>query len=264
MGFYLHKALWVLLCKHGDGAYSPDAAPGHANNSHSANFKRSEKKAFLKYCENKQVRGLTGHPSSSSNFTIRPSPNGPPVQLIKLEDGLACNVDRASCSYCCCSRNHMENHIRAKHRLLSRQASGSHRPAKVQSLYSGVGRVYFEVKPELAGVPFHDPWHHIVQDYIPNLPLLLVAPPNTERERTSFMKFMDWDQHLSDVLTDHSKLKLILTLKDRPTVEEGHLSRLTVVVQEYIRLGMRVCRSQTQSMAVQRILVHGRGEMPSG
>lgn len=269
VGFYLHKALRVLLCKHRDGACLPKDAVGHAKNSHGVTLKGSECEAFLKYCEDEQIHDRIGpgHPGSVGlNSAIRPSPNGPPVQLIKCEDGLACNVDPAGCSYCCCSKAHMENHIRAKHRLLSGQASAYHRPAKVQSLYSGIGRAYFQVKPELEGVPFHDPWHHIVQDYIPNLPPLSLAPPNTDRERTPFMKFMGWDQHLSDVLTDRSKLKLqaVLTLQQCPTAEEGHLSRLTAVVREYIRLGMKVCRSQTQSMGVQKILIHGRREAPSG
>lgn len=261
--------LRVLLCKHGHGAFTSGAAPGHAHQTHDVlSLTDSEAEEFAGYCERNHIRSDLG-PESPSPILL--APRGPPVQLVDLHEGFACGVDSdratGSCTFCCRSKDHMENHIRRMHKDMSNNqpASNCHYPATVQSLSQHFSRVFFQVLPELAGVPLHDPLDRVLRDYIPNLPRPSVAPPDTERERTPFMRFMNWDRHLSHVRTDQSKLGLVLSLQQRPAPgpEESHLSRLTTAVQSYIRLGTRICRNENQSFTIRKILIHGEN-IPSG
>ena len=123
--------------------------------------------------------------------------------------------------------------------------------------------MFFQVEPELVDIPIHDHLDRLLRDYLPSLPPPSVTFPDTDQERTPFMKFMKWDRHLSCFRTNPSKIKLILSLQNAPTSEEGDLSRLTVAVKEYIRLGMKICEGHSQSYNVQTILMHGRN-IPSG
>jgi Orsellinic acid/F9775 biosynthesis cluster protein D len=246
----------VLLCKHGHGAFIPEAAPGHAKKIHKVNLAGFDNLAFLKHCEDSHIR--KGHGPNAPKFTILPTPKGPPVQLVELYEGFACS----RCAYCCCSKSWMENHIRDTHPDMYGQASRCHYPTTVQTLFPNVGRVFFEVNPALVNLSFHDPMDHILRHHIPSLPQPFVTPTDTDRERTPFMRFMDWDKHLAFAQKDRSRLGLILSLVHQPAAPNeshlGDLARLSTAMEEYIRLGMRIAMRETQSFNVLKVLVHGR------
>lgn len=73
-----------------------------------------------------------------------------------------------------------------------------------------------------------------------------------------FMRFIGWDHHLTHFLENQDKLDLILSLQKAPGLEESHLSRLTTVVEAYIRLGIQICEEGEQSFMLRRILVHSK------
>ena len=255
IGFYYHKSLRVLLCRHGHGAFLPDAAPGHARSAHNVSIASFDDEEFKLFCVNNLDCGDTCSVSS-----ILPTPNGPPVQLVDRYEGLACGlqVDQVNCTFCCRSKDHMEVHIRREHRDRNDKVSNCYRPSTVQTLYPHVGRVFFQVEPGLEAIPFNDPWNHVLRDYIPNLPLIPVSPPDTEREVTPFLKAMGWEHHLSHFRTDRSKRGLILSLQCRPTEHEGHFSRLAEAVLKYIQLGVKICEDHSQSFTIRQILIYGK------
>jgi len=252
IGFLSHKSLKVLLCKYGHGAFIPEAAPGHAQNTHGMTITDINRQALITYCEDNDIRKDLR--PKAPMFAILPAPRGPPVQQVEHREGFACSL----CTYCCCSKPWMDTHIRTKHKDMHRQVSKSYYRTTVQTLFSHFAREYFQVDPRLTNLPLQDPIDHLLRVYIPGLPGPSVTLPDTDRERTPFMRFMNWDQHLSHIQTDKSRFSLLLSLQQPLTPEEGHLSRLATAVQEYIRLGMRISLQHDQSFSVLKSLVHGR------
>jgi Orsellinic acid/F9775 biosynthesis cluster protein D len=263
LGFYFHQALGALLCKHGHGAFLPNDAPGHAQHAHQVRLTDEVRQAFALYCENSEDTGIH---AEACNVPI-PAPKGPPVQLVKVDKGFACDVDR--CIFCCISQDYMAKHVRQMHGIKRPlQASNFFHPSMVQTVLNSVNRKYFQVERELENVSLDDPWSHILPDFTSGLSLPSpIARPDTERERTPFMRFMGWDHHLSRFSTDKPNLNRILSLQQAPTSEETlgvtHLCMLTTAVEAYIRLGIKICGDHSQSFSVRKSLVHGKN-IPSG
>ena len=159
----------------------------------------------------------------------------------------------------------MKKHIRASHDIrLPKKVVDYYHSATVQTLFHVTNRAHFQVLPQLENIPIENPFHQVLQEYTPALSILPppIAGPDTERERTPFMRIMDWDHHLSHFLTDKESLDRILSLQQAPTpgevYEKAHFSMLTTAVLEYIQEGIRICRQESQGFTVQQKLMHGK------
>ena len=250
IGFSLHKALCVLLCRECGYASCPDDAPGHAHNVHKVSIKDLDVDAYAEYCSNNHVH-------ADVHTVILPQPRGLPVQGVHYDGGLACIADPLTCYFCCHNEAHMVNHICAKHPNRGSKTSSYYAKVIVQTLFKGIGKKFFQVLPELAGVHTRDPFDLILCDFITNIPPPAVAPPDTERERTPFMKVVNWDKRMEEFRDPPSQRALILSLTSSPDSSEPHLLRLLDAMEEYIRYGMRIATSDPQSLTVRKHLRHG-------
>jgi len=260
-GFLFHKELGILICRHRDGAQLPHEAPGHAHKAHGVPLTEKAREDFIQYCATNSDH-IRVHDQVGS--VPIPTPKGPPVHKLKVGDGFACIGGDGLCTYCCCSEGVMKKHIRVSHDIrLPKKVVDYYHSATVQTLFHVTNRAYFQVLPQLENIPIENPFHQVLQEYTPALSILPppIAGPDTERERTPFMRIMDWDHHLSRFLTDKESLDRILSLQQAPTpgevYEKAHFSMLTAAVLEYIQEGIRICRQESQGFTVRQKLVHG-------
>jgi hypothetical protein len=154
----------------------------------------------------------------------------------------------------------MQRHIRENH---SEATTDSFIEATVQTLFEHVGHQFFQVNPELSEVVHRDPFTTIIADFIPSMPAVRVLPAHTERERTPFMKILNWDLHMSEYRESRTKRTLALSLLDAPAEDEPDLRLLGSAVEKYIRAGMEFSLAERQSLTVRKHLMHGES-IPSG
>jgi hypothetical protein len=119
------------------------------------------------------------------------------------------------------------------------------------------------VDPELEDIATTDPFDRVLGDFLPNCPPPQVIPPTTDRERTPFLKFMNWDNHLAEQRADPSQRQLIRSLCHDPLPEEHYLSKISVLMEKYIRWGMDIIKKENQAFTIRKTLVHGE-HIPRG
>jgi len=249
----MHKELRVLICKDKHGAFVAVHAAGHARQAHSTSLSAAHEDELEDYCRSNHVQW-------DLHSAPLPAPRGPPVQGIPYVKGLACTAGPDACSYCCRSKATMQRHIRENH---PEATTDSFIEATVQTLFEHVGHQFFQVCPELSEIAHRDPFTTIVSDFIPSMPAVPVLPARTERERTPFMKVLNWDLHMSEYRESRTQRTLALSLLDAPAEDEPHLRLLGSAVEKYIRGGMELSMAERQSLTVRKHLVHGKS-IPNG
>lgn len=195
------------------------------------------------------------------NDVIHPRPRGPPVQFLTQSSGYACRIN-SECLYATTSKRMMENHLRDHG--ISRAQSRTHNiiETKVQSLFrSTKGRLWFDICTSLDGDRpdgSKDPMDVILQEMLPNFdPLARVSAPDTDRERTRFLTFMNWDTIVNPYLQHPHSLTHLKSLRSRPPSDDPLLNIHDVFMQ-YLNLGRDVVQgSGTQGFTVRKIILHG-------
>lgn len=249
----MHKEIKVLICKDKHGAFLGGHAAGHARQAHSVSLTAANEDELEDYCR-------SNHVQFDFYDTPLPAPRGPPVQNIPYEKGLACTAGQGACSYCCRSKATMQRHIRENH---PEATTDSFIEASVQTLFEHVGHQFFQVHPELSEIAHRDPFTAIISDFIPSMPAVPVLPAYTERERTPFMKVLNWDLHMAEYRESRAQRASALSLLDGPAEDEPHLRLLGTAVEQYIKKGIDLSMAERQSLTVRKHLVHGEF-IPSG
>ena len=249
-GVVAHSKLGVLICLGCNSCYLPNDMVGHVKQQHGVKIQDSS--SFFQECKQYGIH--------FKREDIRlPAPLGPPVERIPIHDGLACNADPASCTYCCKSIRTMEKHIRLIHPIRQSSLGQSYREnIKVQTLFSNFGQRFFQVLPALANIPSTNVITRILRDYLPSLPPPAVTSPNTDREVTPFLKVMGWVDRMKEFRESPDKHSLIKDLKSVPRTNDLVFQNLHATCQQYIRMAITLGRNVGNNLTVRKHLVQGR------
>jgi len=160
MGFVLHKALRVLICRKCRYCFIPGEAIGHAHTCQKVPPRSISIEEFEEL-----VLGQLIHLEVPS--VIHPSPRGPPVEGVKKAKGWACSMDPALCAYCCCNLKGMENHVRTHPNHPPHMKNCYRVNVQLQTLFNKFGVKYFEVEPAFSNVSNGDALARILRDFLP-------------------------------------------------------------------------------------------------
>lgn len=132
----------------------------------------------------------------------------------------------------------------------------------MQTVFSGQGKKWFEVDssllpPDTIG---SNPFNFLVQNLIPERPPLgPPTVPTSDRERTRFMTFMNWDQKMEPYSTNtpkHNKLKTL-----RKPVDKSSNDPLLKIKPTFLRLMAKATKyfggGIAQAFAVRKHILHG-------
>lgn len=246
-----YKRLKTLHCQPCGRCLIPNDAIGHAQNKHGLDSKAVCPDEFADVCEELGVH-------QEAYLVVHPSPRSPPVEYTRSVTGVACTVDPANCAYCCTKPEVMDKHVREKHPSHPHPLSNCYRVGiQVQTLFLTFGVKYFEVEPALASVPKGSPLNYILQQFLPSLEPDPILPPDTERERTPFMRVVNWDSHMQDIRGDPGRRKLHKEFIAAPASDELASLLLGKVVLQYINLGIELGWGHRQHLTIWKHLAQG-------
>jgi hypothetical protein len=250
MGYFVHKALRVLICKECQYCVLPSDAPGHAHNQHGVSKKAYQLSEFLTTCESLHIH--------TDGDVSPPRPRGPPVQNLLVYDGFACATEHTECTFSTRTRESIEKHIRTNHhnRLNAKLRDCYRAGVKVQTLFPNFNRRFFEVEPSIARLTSKDPLTFIMKNFIPSVEKApLVEIPNTDRERTPFMKGVNWDLHMDDYRTDAQRFALLRSF--RATTNAEYYGGLFTAALDYVGMGAEIASSCLHSFTVRKHIMQG-------
>jgi hypothetical protein len=163
------------------------------------------------------------------------------------------------CTYCVKDQVTAQRHCREKHGG-GPLSEVRRRECKVQQLFAGIGKKYFEVGEGLApGVPpnLRDT---LKRSFLSTLESAMVVPMNTDRERTPLVRFMAWDTFGMDIRGDPKRRRAALDLKSQHTSDEhnGIFVRLAVAVDHHFEKASTILEGHPHKLTLAKILVHGK------
>lgn len=200
-----------------------------------------------------------------------PKPRGPPIQSLPTWEGYACAINPNTCSYANKSPGLMLKHLKEHNNhppgdLFSWKDKRSSRSATVQTLFKGNQRRWVEVEPALAAeLSSSDPFQLIIQTIIPRL--ASIPPPrvsSSDKERTRFIAFMDWDNKMKDYIRDpmlRQSVMLLCTPVKRTSSKspQDPLLRIQPLLVSFMKMARKSFGgSQPQGFAVRKHILHGR------
>ena len=214
IGFYLHRALGILICK-------ACGARGLASNAKDHVVDRHDGRALLRGWDREGFDGLLAQYGCPTTYedVVHPAPRGPPIQKVERKIGFVCTLSPSTCAFATTSQEWMVKHVASSVHDRDRYPNsidcykGS---AVIQTVFAWSKMVkWVEVEPSLLSphVPESNPLNHILQVVLPTVlslgPHLTVG---TDRERTRFMAFVDWDRHMAHYRFDRQKHQQIKSL----------------------------------------------------
>ncbi|KAG6374267.1 hypothetical protein JVT61DRAFT_4286 [Boletus reticuloceps] len=228
-----------------DGSKPPQGPPWQ---NHSAKGLAS----FTAFCEEKCV-------FNKLKQVIPPYPRSSPVEGIGGPvDSFACTADK-SCLYSVKDYFLMQCYSREKHKgpAMSEICSGS---TKVQMLFTGVGRVCFEVSP-LVAVAGHDnlkvaitrtlfALHEANESHFPAV---------EDHTPPPLIQAMDWDNFHLELCADQQTCDPIIVLKNRHKENEhsGIFICLWHLVISYAKLAASCLDGHPQQLTATKMLIYG-------
>lgn len=189
---------------------------------------------------------------------LLPSPGGPPVQFIAPPvHGFACILD-SDCHYAVKDFHTMQRHSREKHGVLLHK-EGNYRPCQVQRLFTAIGNAYFEIDSDRHGNIAKPDLRASLKQMIISLQSPVIAPPNTERERTPLIRCMDWDTFLPDIRMDPTRRRAAHLLSQKHTSEEygGLFTHLVDAIHLHFDKAATILNGNSSKMSYARTLIHG-------
>jgi hypothetical protein len=84
-----------------------------------------------------------------------------------------------------------------------------------------------------------------------------------EKERTPFLRFMKWDEHMADIRLSEAKRTSIIQLKAPARPDEIGYSALGSVVHDYILRGMDIGWNHNNQSRVRKHLAQGANLSPN-
>ena len=213
IGFYLHMALRILICK-------ACGARGLASNAMDHIVDCHDGRALLRGWDREGFDGLLAQYRCPTTYkdVVHPAPHGPPIQKVEHKISFVCTLSPSTCAFAT-SQEWMVKHIASS--VHDRDCypnsidcyKGS---AVIQTVFVWSKMVkWVEVEPSLLSlhVPESNPLNHILQVVLPTM--LSLGPHltiSTNKERTQFMAFVDWDRHMAHYRFDHQKHQQIKSL----------------------------------------------------
>lgn len=261
IGFVLHSLLGILICKLCGTRSLAGNARGHFVEHHEGSklLRGWDEEKFVQFAVERKL-------PAGYEDVIHPAPRGPPIQMLKTSTGYACSLSPATCPYATPSLKLMERHI----------ASSDHdqdrRPRKVdcyrddvvlQTVFPWQAKVkWFEVEsallpPSLLG---NNPINFILQNVMSaRIPLGPPTKTPSDKERTRFMVFMNWDIRMEPYRTQHKKHMQIKTLVQPPLPSSQHpFLKIKPAFQDLMEKASKYFGGgSTQAFAVRKHILHG-------
>lgn len=197
---------------------------------------------------------------------LHPAPRGPPVQMIDFVKGFACCLSPRSCAFASTSIRTMNDHVRSSLHDAERRPrlEDCYRSqVAVQTVFPWQARIkWFEVEPALLAPshPDSNPLNFILQHILPERPPL-GAPTATpsDRERTRFMVFMNWDTKMEEYRTNRKKHMVIKTLLLPPALSSK--DALLRIKPAFVALMEKATSyfgsGSSQAFAIRKHILHG-------
>lgn len=256
IGFVRHKLLRVLLCKTCHKSKLVEEAPGHYKDNHSP-IRYNNTFDLAEYADLCVKYKLV----QSHAEVIHPAPRGPPVQFITITHNCyACTVDPSQCAYVASKLNTIEKHCKTHPDRNVYLPECYRKGVSAQTLFTHFGAKMFEVQKHLASgrTSSRSVLNIVLQDLLPKEPKVpLPITPDSDKERTRFLAFMDWDTHLHSYRIDKKRHTLLKDL--RMASFPSAYSSLKPTLLEYIALGRDASSGGTsQSLTVRKHILHGR------
>ncbi|KAF8057950.1 hypothetical protein FPV67DRAFT_1429157, partial [Lyophyllum atratum] len=177
---------------------------------------------------------------TSADDLMLPTPDGPPVEGLKVEEGYRCNL----CSFAARAYKTVANHWSEDHR----DSGSSHQgvlTAKVQNFFPRKHH-FFSVK-EVAKVDPTDSLFdlHMRTDVAEMEASTYVAPPSTPAEVPPLLKLTGWHTHLEAHIGDKIRIAAVRNLvKPMPPKDDSPLGRVAAVVDQYMT---EICNQAEES-----------------
>lgn len=233
-GICVHVTLRVLICIDCKQCIVPGHVPGHMWKQHGI-----------------KIEDLDGLTIDIQKYRIIvlpqdvvvPAPGGPPVEGIRIQTGFGCRF--AHCGYACPLLDSMRRHIRDTHKgcntMTKDEMIDSNK--EIQTLFSTISRKFFTVNSGLSKVPMCDPFAKLLRDWIPSLPILEIAAPDTQREVDPFHRAMNWREKLEPWLGTRADVQRLRSLASDPKSTDPKMFRVYPACMKYLQ-GVRLLGSK--------------------
>jgi hypothetical protein len=166
-------------------------------------------------------------------ITQVPYPRGPPIECLQVTpDGYCCN----GCSYCVPQLGTFQKHWYTAHKDDNRSARTSFHLGTIQSFYNPTPQKWFEVLPDLGGIPANDPFTVYLQKEVPKLVQTLNVPPTQVREISPLLKITGWQEHLQNHINTRIGVREVRSLVKLPPLRQKEgLGNLGAAVDAYMK-----------------------------
>ena len=217
------RLLICTKCQHGVLASS---LISHSN-GHGIRLLKADKQNLQKIVDNSSFL-------DDSEEVASPASPCPPIEGIKMQDGLSCNV----CHYCCIGIRTMQSHFSIKHKDVVGFAKDNSKLVQVQALFARRPK-YFVVTPSLRGLNEDDLFTIYLRQCVPEIEALqILNPPISPNEVPPLLKVTQWHEHLKDYTTDRESVRKLLELVKLPTLSQGQAwmgSPLQNTIEAYLK-----------------------------
>lgn len=164
-----------------------------------------------------------------------PTPNGPPVEGLKVCVGHRCAFD--GCDFASAGQRTVSNHFGKKHKD-ARDAKVRSIPTHVQTFFAQPALRYFSVNPDLCEEDRDREtarrYSLLITDHIPNLAEENLLAPKAQRDRSPVCRATDWDELLIEVrATDASRTAALNLIRVPDKSTEKELYNLIVAMEAY-------------------------------
>lgn len=192
--------------------------------NHKVSFKKGDKQPLLEYVA--ALGATSEHPNIPQD--VQPIEGlHPPI------DGHCCNL----CNYCVPKLSSFKQHWKKEH-ADEDEHPGNERfhMGLIQTFYVKHPQ-YFKVFPG-APLPKHDPFSIFLRVNAPQIKEAMEATmplPVDGSEVNPLLQITNWDVHMEPWMTDRTKLRDLLKLRNPPSSKDPeYLNRLVTVVEEYM------------------------------
>ena len=224
MGVSYHRHFNVLMCLECKKAEVPQLLLSHVN-KHGIRLTKDQKASYDAF--------VMAHNISQVHKVQSPPPHGPPVEILEQRpDGFCCD----HCHYCAPSRKAIDNHWYANHQDLHLPPKDRFHKGTLQTFFTPIGEMFFEVNPELEFAASDDPFRHYLRYEVPFFPPFPAAPPLDEHEVPPMLQLTQWHAHLKGHTEDYKTRGHLMSLISLPSrrATKG-IGRLGDVVDSYLR-----------------------------
>ncbi|KAF8054082.1 hypothetical protein FPV67DRAFT_1442194, partial [Lyophyllum atratum] len=222
LGVGIHKYFRTLHCLNCFSAHLPSSIVNHLKKD---GVPVSQQQAT-------ELEGLVASHEliTSADDLVLPTPDGPPVEGLKVEDGYRCSL----CSFAGRAHKTVANHWSEDHG----DSGSSHQSvlaAKVQNFFPNKHN-FFSVKEVPKVNPIDSLFDlHMRTDVAEMDASTYVAPPSTPAEVPPLLKLTGWHTHLEPHIADKIRIAAVRDLvKPMPPKDDSPLGRVAAAVDQYM------------------------------